>query len=609
MCVRTAAKDVAAELNLNDEQVSVLAHVTSWFDDKEVQDPPPRGSPVVLIHGPFGTGKSTLLAAIIRLLTGQLQPNDVRSRPRSVTPSTGRILVASHTNVAVDRVLLALKDAGFDRFLRVGSISRVHKGLLAHSLHGADSRSSDAKSELSNMLKYCSDPCEEMAIREELARLTQGAERERKKMLHTVPVVGVTCCSSTLPLLDGLAFDIVILDEASQMIEPISLLPLVRMGCKYLICAGDPCQLPPVIASPSSLSGPFGTGVASLLRPLFVRLTHCGHQPHLLRKQYRCHPQISQVPNQHFYSGRLLDGCSVSDRPPLLPGLAPVTCVDVRGIEQQDNRRSTFNIEEARVTVHVLTFLKEQGIQMHRCGVICFFRAQVSQILQAATHAGLMSSQAAADQDGRGEQTGKGASSADRLGHQGLQVATVDAFQGAEKDVIILSTAITRAGGGSFASDAQRLNVSLTRSRHHLVVVGNTLVLSGIGNGALSDLLQVARATPGGFCPRGAFPPASVKAAMKAQEDATDFPVDFGGEAGGVEEEGWAAVGQAQDTEQGGMTRANADPMANIGMSPAPPKLDQQIAAGSVVKGHTTLKVQTCEGAPGDVGELELGDW
>lgn len=88
---------------------------------------------------------------------------------------------------------------------------------------------------------------------------------------------------------------------------------------RFVIAAGDPCQLPPVLASPAAVTlmpgrpaaaaaaataggnshmpGPsLGTAIAAqqqqsaiygLLRPLFVRLTHLGHVPHLLTHQYR----------------------------------------------------------------------------------------------------------------------------------------------------------------------------------------------------------------------------------------------------------------------------------------------------------------------------------
>ena len=59
-----------------------------------------------------------------------------------------------------------------------------------------------------------------------------GAEKARKKKLKTAAVVGVTCCSAGGQLLDGQRFDIVVLDECSQMVEPLSLIPLLRAGCR-----------------------------------------------------------------------------------------------------------------------------------------------------------------------------------------------------------------------------------------------------------------------------------------------------------------------------------------------------------------------------------------
>ncbi len=109
------------------------------------------------------------------------------------------------------------------------------------------------------------------------------------------------------------------------------------MPPRYLFAAGDPLQLPPVIASPGPVTPPPGAAPGAahgLLRPLFVRLAALGHTPHLLRRQYRCHPDLAAVPNQLFYGGRLLDGCAAADRPSLLPGLPSLVFLDVRGSEQ-----------------------------------------------------------------------------------------------------------------------------------------------------------------------------------------------------------------------------------------------------------------------------------
>lgn len=56
-----------------------------------------------------------------------------------------------------------------------------------------------------------------------------------------------------------------------------------------------------------------------------------------------------------------------------------------------------------------------------------------------------------------------------------VQVSTVDAFQGAEKEIIILSCVRTRQVG--FIDSEKRMNVALTRGKRHLLIVGNLACL------------------------------------------------------------------------------------------------------------------------------------
>lgn len=57
-----------------------------------------------------------------------------------------------------------------------------------------------------------------------------------------------------------------------------------------------------------------------------------------------------------------------------------------------------------------------------------------------------------------------------------VQVSTVDAFQGAEKEIIVLSCVRTRQTG--FTDSEKRMNVALTRAKRHLLIVGNLACLS-----------------------------------------------------------------------------------------------------------------------------------
>jgi len=354
--------------------------------------------------------------------------------------------------------------------------------------------------------------------------LGAGGMKQQNQRLKRAQVVGVTCCSSTAAALAGQTFDVVLVDEASQLVEPISMMPIITGQAKYVVLAGDPMQLSPVVAPGGSVtrsSQGMGTNTWSSSshygRPLFERLTGMNESlammkkkkkdgevaeqqsppwlvPHLLKTQYRCHPRIAATPNTHFYEDRLEDGVIAEERPALVPGLEPVTVVDTSGEGQEERgpHRSTYNQVEADVVVRILRVLREFGVPPRCCGVICFFRAQAALIRDRVCAAGLQGE----EEEERGG------------GGGGLQVSTVDAFQGEEKEVIILSTAVTVSRGvDGFASDKKRLNVALTRAKTHLVVVGSAAVLAQ-DSPALKDLIQRARSCPRGYTNgRGEFPP------------------------------------------------------------------------------------------------------
>jgi AAA domain/Protein of unknown function (DUF2439) len=511
------AEKVIHKFKLNAEQAAVVRHISTWANNVNDKNNSTGAAlpPVCLIFGPFGCGKSSLLIAVLHLLLKlrQLDAGEYSTNPLSQS----RVLISAHTNVAVDRVLTGLLESGCSDFLRVGPLRRIDRKLLSYSLHASESKThANAAAELKDMLREGEgkiSPTEEAALRAELAAALAGAERKRKKMLKTVPVVGVTCCSSLLPVLENLQFDVVILDECSQIIEPLAMAPILRAKAKFLIAAGDPKQLPPVIANPPLISPPSKSG---LLRPLFVRLSDVGATPHLLRQQYRCHPALSAIPNAQFYQGRLLNGCTAAQRPSLLPGLPPAVFVDVRDGREQYVMRSTANNSEANAVVRVVEKAIAAGVDPAKVGVICFYRAQVQEVqnklfarasfLQTALekaaqesrkqHQSNSEKQSQKEEETPKEDDNNNQETKTENTFSSIQVATVDAFQGAEKDLIILTTATTRPG--SFIADAARLNVALTRAKNNLVVVGCGQVLDRTAP-AFAALIRAAKTTPGGY--------------------------------------------------------------------------------------------------------------
>ncbi|CAD7702262.1 unnamed protein product [Ostreobium quekettii] len=199
-----------------------------------------------------------------------------------------------------------------------------------------------------------------------------------------------------------------------------------------------------------------------------------GHKPFMLRRQYRCHPALADIPNRLFYDGRLLNGCSAEERPPLVEGWPPISFCDVRGTARRaQGGGSSANGQEAECVLQILRRLGEAGVEAAACGVICFFRAQVALIQD------LLAKSSGGHQPEAGQHSGFD-----------IQVATVDSFQGMEKDVIILTTSVTSPG--PFCSDNRRLNVALTRARHHLVLVGHVPALRQTSR-VFSEVLEAGK--------------------------------------------------------------------------------------------------------------------
>lgn len=149
---------------------------------------------------------------------------------------------------------------------------------------------------------------------------------------------------------------------------------------RFLIAAGDPMQLPPVLTRAAAPTAPMSGQLQSnqqgatlpqpqhlqqfgLQRPLFTRLTQL-YRAHLLATQYRCHPAMSAIPNRLFYGGRLRDGCSSVQRAPLagLEALPAVAFVNVAGARtERGHGGSSYNQAEVRAHVSSYDILLHQA--------------------------------------------------------------------------------------------------------------------------------------------------------------------------------------------------------------------------------------------------------
>ncbi|GAB2263542.1 hypothetical protein Droror1_Dr00025676 [Drosera rotundifolia] len=273
-------------------------------------------------------------------------------------------------------------------------------------------------------------------------------------------IVFTTLSSSGRKLFSRLThgFDMVVIDEAAQASE-VAILPPLSLGAARCVLVGDPQQLPATVISKAA-------GTLLYSRSLFERFQQAGCPTMLLTVQYRMHPQIRDFPSRHFYQGRLTDSESVTNCPDEKyyqdPLLRPYIFYDI--LHGRESHRvgsvSYQNLHEAqfcrRLYEHLRKTTKSLGLGKVSVGIITPYKLQLKCI--RSEFEDILNSD-----DGRD-----------------LYINTVDAFQGQERDVIIMSCVRASGHGVGFVADIRRMNVALTRAKRALWVMGNasSLMLS-----------------------------------------------------------------------------------------------------------------------------------
>jgi len=455
---------------------------------------------VHLIHGPPGTGKTTTAVEIIQQCV---------HRGESV-------LATAASNTAVDTMLAFLVGQGVDA-VRLGHPARVTPALHAHTLDARIQddetyrRSRKRREAAFDILRQLSEQddltrpsgrwrrgmsddrirelaekgrgsrgvpaktIEEMAdwleLRERADTLFHEAERLEQEAVDEILAGADVVCSTNSTagsdLLDGRTFDTLVIDEATQATAPSCWIPMTH--ARRAILVGDHKQLPPTILNEESAHG-------GLQHTLFERLaTHHETDPDapdsirsLLRTQYRMHETIMNFSSRRFYDDRLAAadavrrhtlanlGVSVGARPrpqrDILDPDAPLVFVDTTGLDAPELQRrgshSRENPREAEIVTLLARLLLDGGLSPSQMAVISPYNDQVDRIDTA-------------------------------LDVDGLEVDTVDGFQGRENEVVLIS--LVRSNDRreiGFLNEPRRFNVALTRARRKAVVVGDVRTVS-----------------------------------------------------------------------------------------------------------------------------------
>lgn len=422
-------------------------------------------SEVALIHGPPGTGKTRTLVEVVRQLVARGE----------------RVLAAAASNAAVDNLGERLVAAGLP-VVRIGHPARVAPALEDHTLDAriaADPGTALARGwmdEARELRRRASARGERGARREDLRELrdrARGLERDARAELDRAEasvfararVVLATCAGAAHPRLAGEAFDTVVVDESTQSPDPLTLVAVSRG--RRAVLAGDPCQLPPTILDPTAAKQGLST-------TFFERLLAAAEAPGvMLEVQHRMHADIMAFPSRAMYGGRLIAAPAVrawtlddlgAATDPLRPGATWL--VDTAGTDFDEERAvagtetnpggavlldpSTRNPRQAARVAAEVRRLLSRGVAPGDVAVIAAYDAQVRMLRE------LLAAERAA----------------------GLEVGTVDGFQGREKEAVVVDTVRSNDTGEiGFLSDTRRMNVALTRARRFLLVIADSATL------------------------------------------------------------------------------------------------------------------------------------
>ena len=423
-----------------------------------------RAGDIEVIHGPPGTGKTRTLVEVVcqRVARGE------------------RVLCAAPSNTAVDNLGVRLAEAGV-RAVRLGHPARISPKLAALTLDAKVA--ADGATRLAREWRDRARAVRKAAVgrrgpeARELWAEARAPDRDAAReianaeqaIVARADVVLATCVGCDHPVLGDARFDCVVVDEATQAPDPLLLIALAR--ARVAVLAGDPHQLGPVVTDPR--------GGAALESTVIERLIRAGAERDepavMLEQQHRMHVEIMTFPSRSMYGGRLIASPAAAARvldelgvapDPLRP--RPLWLIDTAGKDWVEERTeldpggsltnapafqldpSTFNPGNAERVAAEARRLLSRGLPPAELAIIAAYAAQARRLRE------LLRAERAA----------------------GVEIGTVDGFQGREKEAVIVDLVRSNeAGELGFLANTRRMNVALTRARRFLLVVADSATL------------------------------------------------------------------------------------------------------------------------------------
>lgn len=447
-----------------------------------------------IIQGPPGSGKTHTITEIIKHLYF----------------SGKRILVTTHTHVALDNIIERLDSIDQKDILRIGCNEKISDKVLKYALDEQIKLHPDygkiyEKKSLIEQLQNSDLIFENGIINnyknknifnkifnllfnikenknsqdnshgspnnfnniDEINEIKKEIDDIKNNMQHDIvggaKIIASTVLSSSSFLTKDIEFDYVIMDEASQVPVYLALIPLLKTNKFVLI--GDNKQLQPIKNNNASYL--LNKSIFNLLIEKYP------NNYTFLNTQYRMNKKISDIASNLYYDNKLLTGDAVKNQKISLKNNKyfllnedVITFIDTSDVNfnEVDLAGGCCNKYESCLVLHLVDALLSNDISCEEIGIITPYRKQKNHIIKLLNKKGI-----------------------------NIECDTIYRFQGREKDVIIISfcKSLNKSLNDfqkKFLADENQLNVSLTRSRKKLIIIGNYSMLGSAQN--IKDLVN-----------------------------------------------------------------------------------------------------------------------
>ena len=420
------------------------------------------GSPVSLIKGPPGTGKTYVINAIVQYITKELKQ---------------KVVISSQTHVAIDNVLDEIME-NHDPIIpnRITNRRNKYSGQeIDTTIYKTWAKKFSEHNKLARNQGLATQILQDMTNfnGEKKFRFSESVE------LSDYSVIGATTTTSAIGGKKGLelfeGYDWLIIDEVSKcpITEVLRYLPYVSK----IIMVGDDYQLAPLLEFQKEEV----EGLTAYNEDMFEKLKKTYEESVFaktlekakkvgrlvtLNVNYR---SVAPVLNAYniFYNRELIgmrekvksSKVQFSDKYQMFND-KDVFFVDVKNGKEATEGTSRYNVEELRATREILEMLLENTLNPEKVSVSAIFPygAQIDKF----------------------QRENKELINKARKTFKSFEIDTVDAFQGRETDIVLVNTVVTDMSRGNFLNDFRRINVSMSRASDKLFIFGNPTTLSNI---------------------------------------------------------------------------------------------------------------------------------